>query len=153
MLNRVIIADTSCLITLSKLNLLGVLADLYKEVLITPIIAKEFGEPIPNWLIIKDLTDDFFFLQFCLQVDEGEASAIALAMEFEDCILILDDWKARKLAQQYQKNATGTLGTLLKAKNQNLIPNIQPLLNQMKINGFHFSEELEKEILRLANEL
>ena len=35
-----------------------------------------------------------------MQIDRGEASAIALALETPDSTIILDDYKARKIAEQ-----------------------------------------------------
>jgi predicted nucleic acid-binding protein len=35
-----------------------------------------------------------------MQIDKGESSAIALALEMSDSIIILDDYKARKIAEQ-----------------------------------------------------
>jgi predicted nucleic acid-binding protein len=48
--DRVIITDTSCLIALSRMDLLFVLKELYQEILITAEIAKEFGDPLPDWV-------------------------------------------------------------------------------------------------------
>lgn len=50
------------------------------------------------------------------QVDEGEAEAIALAMELGDVFVILDDRKARQLALQLNLKVIGTVGMLLRAK-------------------------------------
>ena len=49
---RKIIVDTSCLIILSKIKELPLLKLLYGEVLITDTIAKEFDEPLPDWIIV-----------------------------------------------------------------------------------------------------
>lgn len=50
------------------------------------------------------------------KVDAGEASAIALALEMELPLLILDDLKGRKLASSLNLRYTGTLGVLVTAK-------------------------------------
>lgn len=57
-----------------------------------------------------------------MQIGKGEASAIALALETADNVLILDDWKARRLAERLGLSVTGTLGVLIKAKNTGIIP-------------------------------
>ncbi|MCX6160927.1 MAG: hypothetical protein NTV87_06270 [Ignavibacteriae bacterium] len=46
-MKKVVISDTSCLILLSKLNLLTILKSLFNEVWITEEIKNEFGEDIP----------------------------------------------------------------------------------------------------------
>jgi predicted nucleic acid-binding protein len=47
-MKSVIISDTSCLIILDKIDQLALLHDLYDEVLITPLIADEFGKALPS---------------------------------------------------------------------------------------------------------
>jgi len=76
---RKIIVDTSCLIILSKIKELTLLKLLYGEVFITDTIAKEFDEPLPDWIIVYPikLNEDIFLFE--KRIDKGEASAIMLA--------------------------------------------------------------------------
>lgn len=53
-MQAVIIADTSCLILLSKISELHVLQSLYGKITVTSIIALEYGLPLPEWVIIRD---------------------------------------------------------------------------------------------------
>lgn len=46
--------------------------------------------------------------------------------------LILDDFKARKLAANLQLQFTGTLGVFLKAKEIGIIPSIKPVLKKYR---------------------
>jgi len=87
-----------------------------------------------------------------MQIDKGEASAIALALETSDNIIILDDWKARKLAERLGLSVTGTLGVIIKAKNNGIIPTIKPYLDKIRETNFRISEELEQIALKEANE-
>lgn len=112
----VIISDTSCLIILHKIGKLELLRDLYKIVIITPEILLEFGENIPDWIETQQVKDTVSQRLLELQIDKGEASAIALAMQFGDAVIIVDDWKARRVAQQLEIPITGTLGVIIKAK-------------------------------------
>ena len=63
-------------------------------------VANEFSGQLPDWVRIESVSDKKYqgFLE--TQVDKGEASAIALAIEMENPLLLLDDLKARKLASQ-----------------------------------------------------
>jgi predicted nucleic acid-binding protein len=87
-----------------------------------------------------------------LQLDKGEASAIALAMETAGCTLILDDYKARKIAESLGLAITGTLGIIVKAKHKGIIESVKPLIAKIKITDFRISDELEMEIVRGAGE-
>ena len=87
-----------------------------------------------------------------LQVDKGEASAIALAIEYSDVLLLLDDLKARKLATKLNLKYTGTLGIITKAKNKGLIEKVKPVLDKIQKTDFRISEKILKEILLLNDE-
>jgi predicted nucleic acid-binding protein len=86
------------------------------------------------------------------QVDIGEASAIALATEKDDPILILDDLKARKLARRLDIKFTGTLGVINKAKASGLIDEIKPLLEKLKEINFRISDNILETLLKRNNE-
>lgn len=117
---KIVISDTSCLITLSNINELDILNHLYCEIYTTIEISKEFGEPLPEWIIIRSPGDLLIKRTLEQQIDKGEASAIALALETPDCIIILDDLKARKIAEKYGLKITGTLGIILYAMKKEL---------------------------------
>ena len=65
-------------------------------------------------------------------VDKGEASAIVLAVEVKDCVIIIDDLKARNLAERIGMNITDTLGILLKAKQKGLIASVKPMIFKLR---------------------
>lgn len=152
-MHRTIIADTSVLILLNKIGELELLKKLYGKILITEDIADEYGNELPLWFeigIVKDIQKQNLLE---LQIDKGEASAIALALESENPTVILDDWKARKIAELIGLNITGTLGMILKSKEKGIIPKVKPLLDKIKLTNFRISQELENEILVQANEV
>ena len=117
---KYVIADASVLIILDKIDQLELLGKVYKEIYTTPEISNEFGKSLPEWIHIESPTDIKNQKIIELQVDKGEASAITLAMEKENSLLILDDLKARKLASMLGLTYTGTLGVINKAKSLGL---------------------------------
>jgi len=149
---KVIISDTSCLIILTKIGELDLLRQLYKTVTITQDILLEYGEPLPDWIEVLQAKDPYRQQLLEMQIDKGEASAIALALETSDNIIVLDDWKARKLAERLGLSVTGTLGVIIKAKNNGIIPTIKPYLDKIRGTNFRISEELEQIALKEANE-
>lgn len=149
---KFIISDTSCFIILSKIEALDLLQMVYGQILTTSDIAEEFGEELPEWVIVKEVSDKSKQKILELQIDKGESSAIALALEIPDSILILDDFKARKIAQQLGLKITGTIGVIVKAKLTGKIPSIKPYLDKIKITNFRISSEIEIQALREANE-
>ena len=87
-----------------------------------------------------------------MQIDKGESSAIALALETPDSTIILDDYKARKIAAQLGINYTGTIGVIIKAKLNGVIPSIKPILEKIKKTNFHLTVEIEMKALKEAKE-
>jgi predicted nucleic acid-binding protein len=75
-----------------------------------------------------------------------------LGIETKDALLVLDDIKARNIARSLGIRITGTLGIILKAKEKNLIPSVKIVLSEMEKASFRISEDIKKEILRIAKE-
>lgn len=151
-MSKIIVSDTSCLILLDKLNLLFILKELFEEINITPEIEKEYGQQLPDWVKVVAVQNTVFQILLQSTLDLGEASAIALAIEQQNCLLILDDNKARKTAARLGINYVGTLGLLVEAKDAGLIPLVKPVLEQIKMTNFRVAEKLEKQLLKLAGE-
>ena len=149
---ELVTADASGLILLQKIGELDLLQRLYDTIVTTPVVAAEYGLPLPPWIKLEAAADVARQELLAAQVDMGEGSAIALALERPGCILILDDYKARKLAERLELSLTGTFDLLLRAKWQGLIPAVKPLLERIKQTNFRFSAAVELEILKQAGE-
>ena len=151
-MHKTIISDTSCFIILSKINELDLLKKVYGQIFTTPDIVEEFDEMLPEWVIVENVSDKSKQRILELQIDRGESSAIALALEMPKSTLILDDFKARKLAQQLGIPFTGTIGVIIKAKLNGIIPSIKPYLEKIKETNFRISAEIELQALKEAQE-
>ena len=151
-MHKTIISDTSCFIVLSKIGELDILRLLYNDITTTPDIAQEFGEPLPEWVEIIAVSDKTKQQLLEMQIGKGEASAIALALETKNPFLIVDDYKARRLAETLKINYTGTIGIIISAKHKGIIPSIKPFLKKIKQTNFHISPELELQAIIEANE-
>jgi len=151
-MHSIVISDTSTLILFSKINEFNLLEKVYGQLTTTPEIAEEFGEELPEWITIQTVKDIKYQKFLETQVDRGEASALALAAELEDVLLLLDDLKARKLAAKLMFKTTGALGIIHKAKEQSIIPKVKPLIEKLLSTNFRISSEVVNEILKLNNE-
>lgn len=151
-MHKAIISDTSCLVLLEKIGEIDILKKLFGQVLTTPEVASEFQLPLPNWIVVEEAKDKNYQTIIEATVDRGEASAIALAIEKENCLLILDDLKARNFAQQLGITITGTFGVLVDAKLSGHIRELRPILNKIKLTNFRMSTDLETQILKRAGE-
>lgn len=148
----IVISDTSVLILLQKIEALDLLKSLYGSVMITPEVSDEFSKKPPEWLLIRKVKDKKYQEVLETQIDPGEASVIALAREFENPLLLLDDLKARKLAKKLNLKFTGTLGILYKAKKSGRINRVKPFLDNLLKNHFRISDKVIREFLKLTEE-
>ena len=147
-----VITDTSCFILLDKIDALSILHELYINVLTTPEIVHEFGKKLPDWIEVRSVKDKTKLTAYAEKVDVGEASAIALALELPSALLILDDLKGRKLAQQLHLKYTGTLGVLILAKQKGVITLLKPYFEKTKQTDFCIPSMLLQNILEASGE-
>ncbi|EJP15413.1 PF11848 domain protein [Leptospira interrogans str. FPW2026] len=125
---------------------------MYETVLITEAVAEEFNEPLPKFVKIRKLSDKINGLVLEQELDKGEATTIALGLEMENPLLILDDFRARIMAARLGISLTGTIGVLAKAKKQGHIQELNPLLAKLKSSGMWISETVIQSVLRDVSE-
>jgi predicted nucleic acid-binding protein len=150
--SNIIISDTSCLILLIKINELDLLRKFADKIVITSIIKEELKIDLPQWLEVIDPKDKHYQSILELDLDKGEASAIALMFEIDHAVLLIDDLKGRKVADRLNLRFSGTFGFLLKSKEIGLITSIKPIIEKIRSTNFWFSEALLSEILKQAKE-
>jgi len=148
----IIVSDTSCLILLDKLGRISLLKSLYGKITVTKIVADEFGKVLPDFVEIENPKNKNY--QKILQsfLDPGEASAMALALEKEECLLIIDEFKGRREARQLGLNYTGTLGILIVAKEKGLIKSVTEIIKEIGKTDFRIGEILINEVKRKSGE-
>ncbi len=157
-----VISNTTPIITLSVLGRLTLLRDLYTEVSIPPAVYAEVmaggaGRAgtaelrRAGWIRTVPLHDPRR-ADLLVDLDRGEAEAIALAMELDADLLLLDERLARRHATRLGLTITGSLGVLLKAKERELVTEIHPLIQELRRNKIRLSEDVVQQALRLAGE-
>ena len=149
---KLVIADTSCFILLHKIHELELLKLLFTDVFTTEEVVQEFGKEVPSWVKIKAVKEIKYQAVLELEVDKGEASAIALSMEIEGALLILDDLQARKLAEKLGLAYTGTLGIIARARQEGVILSVKPVIEKIRRTNFRFSEDVYAAIVKAAGE-
>ncbi|MCC7309045.1 MAG: DUF3368 domain-containing protein [Acidobacteria bacterium] len=144
---KVVIADASCLILLTNIDKLDILASLYGEIWITEAVQREYRLPLPPFIVIQNPADLEKLNDLLRSLDPGEASSIALALENPGCRIIIDEKKGRQIALSMGLDLTGTLGVLTEAAKLDLIVADDQLVKQLEILGFRLSAELKNEFL------
>lgn len=152
-MHKVVIADTSCLILYSKIGLIHILHSLYSDVIVTPEVANEFGESMPEWISVQYAKPSNITLFEIYNLGAGETTSLALALELKNSTVILDDDKAKRIAKSFNLDVTGSLGLIVKAKEKNIIPSVKDVLIKIKATSFHLPSPLENLILKVSGEL
>jgi predicted nucleic acid-binding protein len=75
-----------------------------------------------------------------------------LAIENENSLLIIDERKGRLVAKRMGLSIIGTLGVIIKAKENGIIETIKPILEKLEMVQFRISPKLKKQILDKVGE-
>ena len=142
--------DSSCLISLRNAELLYLLKDLFDEIIIPLAVQREIGFQL-DWISAGPITPQPYSPSL-QKLGEGEREAIALALQIEGVVLILDDREARKIAENLNLPHTGTLGLLVQAKRQGIITSVKPCMDALEKVGFRYSRTLYQKILKMVDE-
>lgn len=159
---RVVIVNSTPIISLALIDQLDLLKHLYHEVLMPPTVQAEVlaggtGGPgvvqleQANWVRMRPLRDPRR-ADLLADLDRGEAEVIALAQEINADLVIIDERLGRQHARRLGLTLTGTLGVLLKGKEQQLVATIKPLIEQLRQGGIRLSDRVIAEALKLADE-
>ena len=156
------ICNTSPIQYLFQCGLLDLLRSLYGEVVIPKAVAAEIhqgrakGISLPaidllGWARIKAPKDPAL-LPLVTDLGPGEREVLALAVETPNSLAILDDALVRRYAAHLGIRLTGTLGILLRAKQQRLVSAVAPIIDQLDQLHFRLDPATRKAVLRMADE-
>jgi predicted nucleic acid-binding protein len=158
-----VISNSSPIIHLGKINQLHLLKDLFGEILIPKAVHEECvvqGKNRPevdaiveaDWLKVHETTDKNLIKLLRSEIDQGEAESIALAIQIQAGLILLDDSEAREKARLYDLPICGTLGVLLRAKLNGKLSSLSTALTDLQASGFWIQNNLVDRLLLEANE-
>lgn len=156
------ISDTSPIQYLHQIGQLDFLPGLYGPVIIPSAVVSEIQAgldagislPLVNqlaWIRVVDPSPPAS-LVLPPRLGAGEVAALTLAAQRLDSLVLLDDRIARTCAESLKIRVTGTLGILLRAKQQGLIPSVAPMVRMLHSLGFRIAPQTMQDILTLAGE-
>jgi predicted nucleic acid-binding protein len=161
----IVISNASPIINLAIIGRLKLLKTFWGKIYVPEAVWKEVvidGEDknevaeIKNsdWIIVEKVKDQNLVLLLMQNLDKGESEAIALAIEKNADIILLDETDAREAADIYKIEKTGVLGVLLLAKLRNEIPNLKQEIEKLKIKAdFWLKDSLIQDVLKEAGEI
>jgi predicted nucleic acid-binding protein len=160
-LNKLVIADAGPLIAFARLHQIGLLPQIFDRVFVTDVVFAECAgrADFPESAFIQEaltrkqleLCTAPNFSAFAQKIDAGEASAIAVAIDF-GCGVLMDDKAGRKMATNAGISVIGTVGVLVLAKRKGLIPLVKPQLEKLLASGYFLSAEIIAAALDASGE-
>ncbi len=156
-----VIADSSALIALAACGGLDLLLKLFDDVQVPTAVYDEVV--IPDKPYATDLTTFLFGRSVSVDFSTivinagglglGELEAMALYKLKKADHLLIDDRRARKIAESNNIRCIGSLWVLLVAKREGHIEAIKPYVKRLQSSTLHFSAPILHRVLELANEI
>ena len=142
----IVVSNTSPIINLAAIGKLEILQKLYEKIFIPQAVHYEIsiaGKGKPGaleiekleWIEVKEVTNHKLVKALQMELDEGEAEAITLAIGLKSELLLLDEPQGRKVASNLGLNST------LTPKNQNLpiFGHFSPVISDVPTTFFPIS--------------
>lgn len=154
-----VVSNSSPLILLARVGRLGLLREVFNEVLVPDAVWHEVvaqgagrsgevavaGTP---WIQRQSVLEKAPPMH---ALGAGEADAIALALNL-GLPLLLDDRDARRVARARGLLVYGSGGVLILARDAGLLSLVRPVLDDLRAAGLYLSDGAYREILRAAGE-
>jgi predicted nucleic acid-binding protein len=148
---------------LAKISALHILRQLYFEILIPEAVYNELCQAkrtqpgalqVLNapWIKVVQIKNNALSNRLIQRLHLGESEAIALAVETNADVLIIDEIAGRTVAKKLGRKIIGMIGVLLEAKKSGIISSVRPYLNNLKNTGFRMSQDLYDLALSQAGE-
>lgn len=152
------VVDASPLIALGSIRRLDLLTSLAEEIVVPETVASEV-------LRVADEASRTFsehsFRTTAIEPDEtvgrwglgrGESAVLTFAMRTPGYVAIVDDLPARRCASALEIPVRGTLGIVLLAKRQGIIPSARTTLEELRAAGLYLSPAVVAAGLSLVDE-
>ncbi|MFN8484115.1 MAG: DUF3368 domain-containing protein [Anaerolineae bacterium] len=161
----IVVSNTSPLTNLAAINRFDLLRQLYGELHIPVAVWDELNaggrawpgrDEVANaaWIRRAECTNRPLITLLTRDLDRGEAESIALAVELNADLVLLDEREGRHAAQRLGLHVLGVVGVLLQAKSAGLLSAILPELDALRQTaGFYLSDVVYHKALKLACEL
>ena len=156
----IVFSNTTPIIALSSIQSLHLLPQLFGTIhLVNEVIEEcEVGGPISvpalrefDWIKPVKSTD-VQHSSILLELDKGEKHTLDMACKQHADWVIIDEKIGRNMAEYLGLKVTGTLGVLLKAKQQGLLPSFTEAVNAMQAHGIYYHAALIEKLANICGE-
>lgn len=156
-----VVSNTSPILNLAIIHRLELLRQQFGEVLIPPAVREELkpDSELPGahevqaalqagWLRAATPSNSALVQTLGLELDQGEAAAIALALEMKPDFILMDESEGRAKAAALGLRPVGVLGVLLRGKlNRQLdsVKEIKETVARLAVAGFAVMETAHRK--------
>jgi predicted nucleic acid-binding protein len=153
---KTVVSDSSTLIAFLDCGRIGLLFDLFTEIVIAQEVYREITHKYDYRMLLQTYLDHgrltvetvehaHLYAMLIKRLDPGESESIVLAKE-RALPLIIDERKGRATAQSLQIPVIGTVGILLKLIDKTIVTHTEAIdiMQQLEANHFRLSSELKK---------
>lgn len=158
----IVVSDTSPITNLAAIGQLDLLRQICGRVIVPEAVFQELtavGGHHPgavaqqlDWVETRAVSNRVLVNALQVELDKGEAEAIALAQELAADLLLIDEHLGRAVATRLGVRIIGLLGVLIEAKHRGLIQEVKPLVDALMSLGFHIKQNLYQRVLQAAGE-
>jgi hypothetical protein len=154
-----VFSNTTPFLALSSTDRLSLLPRLFTTVYVAESVSRECaqGGPIKvpdlrrlEW--VRVLPDPQQHQPGLWMLDAGERDTLELALERHAELVIIDERIGRNVAEYLGLRITGTLGVLLKARQQRLILSFRDEVAAMRREGIHYHPRLIDRLAPMVGE-
>jgi uncharacterized protein len=156
----IVVSNSSPLIALARIGRLNLLTSFYERILIPTEVQHEVtvaGRGLPgaeevrnaNWIevISQKSRADPSLAQACQNLGAGEHGAILLAKSLQADLVLLDEWKARRVARDAGLTVVGCLGILEAGARKGLVSDLRQAYVDLLRQGIRFDIRLLQDSL------
>lgn len=148
-----IVCNAGPLIALSIVGQLGLLQKLYRRILVPEVVVREVTGAGTGRIGAAELEAASWIEKvaieaspeplLAMELGPGEAAVIATAQRLQARLVLIDERRGRRVAEQaYGLRVKGSAGILVSAKRAGLIKEVRPLLEAMAREGYFLSAQL-----------
>ncbi len=156
----IVFSNTTPFIALSSINKLELLPKLFGQVHVVTEVIEECAVggiiPVPDLRILPWVVEvhssQAISISILLELDKGEKYTLQMAKEFEADRVIIDEKIGRDIAEYLGLEVTGTLGILLKAKQNGWIESFTESAKAMSDQGIHYNKALINKLAKAIGE-
>ncbi len=151
----IVVSNSSPLIALARIGRLDLLAEFYQRILLPPEVhhevtvaglgllgAEEVRKAAWIELASQESPADPSLEHACESLGAGECGAILLAKSLRADLILLDEWKARRVARDAGLAVMGCLGILEAGARKRLVPDLRQAYIDLLRQGIRFDIRL-----------